>query len=229
MSLARRTCGKTDRGRVRTVNQDSILLDEGLGLFAVADGMGGHQAGEVASALALEALQDRMKQRPRGRARPARERLLSAVTDANRVVFGAAQGRAEWGGMGTTVAAVLFAREGAAVAHVGDSRVYLWRGGELSRLTEDHSLAAEQVRQGILSPGDALASSGRHVLTRALGVEPDVDVDIRKVALEKGDVVLICSDGLHGMLPDEHLAAVLSSVRSPHLACRWLVDEANRQ
>lgn len=229
--------GMTDVGQVRSHNEDAILLEPSLHLYAVADGMGGHKGGEVASKICLDTLKDYLTRVAQGQmplmgaADPACSRaanlLGSAVRFANRAVFEAASAKPEWRGMGTTVVALTVADDQAVIAHVGDSRAYLLRSGRFEQLTEDHSWIEEQVRAGLMSRDEALFAKGRNVLTRAIGQEANVKVDLDELALQSGDSLLLCSDGLYGMVADEEIAALISSARSPEAACRELVACAN--
>lgn len=222
--------GETDPGRVRSLNEDSILLDPDLQLFAVADGMGGHAAGEVASAMAVDVLREAVGESlsalSPGCALTARD-LAAAVGRAGHAIYRGAGVRPERRGMGTTVAAALRAGSALAVAHVGDSRVYRIRGGAMERLTEDHSLVAEQVREGILTPQEAERSPKRNLLTRALGYRPDVEVDAAEFSFRAGDRFLLCTDGLTALVPDEAILGVLEKDRDPAAACRRLIRAAN--
>jgi serine/threonine protein phosphatase PrpC len=209
----------TDVGRVREGNEDSYLVDDGLGLFAVADGMGGHRAGEVASATALEALRAAVTS-----GRPIRE----AIEDANDAVFEKSLADDRLRGMGTTITAGTLAAGGTLIlGHVGDSRAYLLHDGELRRVTTDHSLVEELVRDGRLTAEEAAVHPQRSIITRALGVDESVDVDVYAVELQAGDRVLFCSDGLTGMVGIDDIAAELRREPDPVRAARHLVDAAN--
>lgn len=219
--------GRTDRGCVRANNEDSLAVELSLGLLVVADGMGGHNSGEVASRLAVEAVVGCVRGRREGRAsgNPA---LEGCVQEANALIYERARAFARDKGMGTTVVAVLLGRDSAAVAHVGDSRLYLLRGGRLETLTEDHSLAMEQMRRGALAP-EAVEDSGlQNILTRALGTQPRVVVDAREQPLLPGDALLLCTDGLNKMLSDDRIAALLGRAPDASSACDGLVEEARR-
>jgi protein phosphatase len=213
----------TDVGLVRANNQDQALIASPL--FAVADGMGGHAAGEVASEVACQALAEAFTAGP-----PTAEGLVEAAEEANRAVFERAQANPEMHGMGTTLVAVaLVPGDGhgcLAVAHVGDSRVYLVRDGEISQVTSDHSLVAELVAEGQIAAEEAERHPQRHVLSRALGVYPDVDVDLTVVDPHDGDRVLLCSDGLSREVSDHQIASVLRRLADPDEAARQLVEEA---
>lgn len=209
----------TDVGRVREGNEDAYLVDDTIGLVAVADGMGGHRGGEVASATAIEALRAAI-----GAGRPLRE----AVEDANRAVFDKAQTDDSLRGMGTTITAATLAAGGTLlIGHVGDSRAYLLRDGELRQITTDHSLVEELVRDGRLTPDEAAVHPQRSIITRALGIDASVEVDVYPVELRAHDVLLFCSDGLTGMLQPDLIAAELRREDDPARAATKLVDAAN--
>jgi serine/threonine protein phosphatase PrpC len=192
----------TDTGRQRRANEDSLLARSPL--FVVADGMGGAQAGEVASRIAVEAFQAGLRDAA------APELALAALAHtANNRIHELSHANAEQAGMGTTLTAVYVGEEEVAIAHVGDSRAYCFRDGRLQRLTDDHSLVDELMRQGRLTPEEALEHPQRSVITRALGPEGTVEVDTRSVRGRPGDVYLLCSDGLTTMIGEEQIAAVL--------------------
>ena len=222
MIVARSTY-KTDPGRKRRRNEDSYVCEPPL--FAVADGMGGAQAGEVASQLAAAALRE--GDRSNG---DAKERVIALIQEANRRVWQRANEDASASGMGTTVTAAIVEPDGSVTfGHVGDSRAYILRGEKLEQLTDDHSLVAELVRRGELSPQEAETHPQRSVITRALGTDPDVDVDTFEVKAIAGDVFLICSDGLSTMVDDETLRATLAQNRGDlDAAAKALVAAANR-
>ena len=209
----------TDVGRQRQSNEDSYLDREPV--FAVADGMGGARAGEVASRMAVEAFDDQ------GDGGSPEDRLRHVATEANRRIYEMAQSDTEHAGMGTTLTAAMVTGREVAVGHVGDSRLYRLRGGKLERLTEDHSLVEELVRQGRLSPEEAENHPQRSIITRALGPEPDVDVETFTHTARDGDVYLICSDGLSGMVSEDDITAILERADSLDAAARELVEAAN--
>ena len=226
----------TDPGPVRSVNEDAFLLDVDQRLYAVADGMGGHNAGEVASKLALEALAGFVRRSatdtdlswPYGvmpEVSFLANRLRTALHLANRRVFRAAESHDDYTGMGTTVVAVLVDGTRAAIAHVGDSRIYHWSDGGLSALTRDDSWAAALASQGITA--DELARHPmRHVLTNVIGVRDQVDVHVRELTLKPGDRLLLCSDGLHEPMPPERIAPVLGGGGNAEDIATRLVREA---
>lgn len=193
----------THRGG-RLTNQDAALVSDGL--FAVADGLGGLQDGEVASRLALETLRATFAV---GRSRSG---LISACAEANQAVWGQATLKGHESTMGTTVAAVGMVSDGKpVVVHVGDSRLYRYRNGDLEQLTSDHSITADLVRAGEITEAEARNHPQRHILTRALGVAPDVEVDASEFSCEPGDRLMLCTDGLFQALTPEQLEAVLAS------------------
>jgi len=191
-------------------------------VFAVADGMGGARAGEVASRMAVEAFESA------GADEPPEELLRGVAREANRRIYEMAQGDTEHAGMGTTLTAAMVSGREVAVGHVGDSRLYRFRGGTLERLTEDHSLVEELVRQGRLTPEEAENHPQRSIITRALGPEPDVDVETFTHRARAGDIYLICSDGLSGMVSEEDMARTLTESYSLKEAAYRLVDAANQ-
>ena len=225
--------GLTDVGRRRESNEDNFLLEPGRGVYAVADGMGGHAAGEIASHLAIETLREVLHRDDTSpepmNVEDAAEWLRGAVVEANRRICDSIRLHEERRGMGTTVVALVHSGQNAVVGHVGDSRLYLLRGNELIRMTSDHSWVNEQVKLGLMNDDTAQRHPMRNIVTRALGSRPDVLVDLTSVQVQLGDVFLLCSDGLNTMLSDEQIQASLVGHRlDPEAACRALVDEANR-
>ena len=218
--------GETNPGRKRRRNEDAYVCDPPL--FAVADGMGGAQAGEVASSLAAEAI--KVGNNPEALA-GGEERVAELIQEANRRVHQRAVDDESASGMGTTMTVALFHPDGSiSIGHVGDSRAYLHRDGELEQLTDDHSLVAELVRRGELSPEEAEVHPQRSVITRALGTDPDVDVDTFTVQAVEGDVFLLCSDGLTTMLDADTITAIVERNRHDlHAAARALIREANER
>jgi PPM family protein phosphatase len=211
--------GVTDVGRVRDGNEDDFLVDARTSLVAVADGMGGHRGGEVASATALEALRAAVA---------SGEAIRDAIAVANDAVLEKSGSDQQLHGMGTTVTAGTLARGGTLlVGHVGDSRAYLARDGQLSQITDDHSLVEEMVRGGELTKEQAEVHPQRSIITRALGIDPEIDVDVYPVELREGDRVLFCSDGLTTMVRQDEIAGVLSREPDPERAAQLLVDAAN--
>jgi PPM family protein phosphatase len=232
--------GLTDVGRVRKNNEDAFLIDEGMMLGVVCDGMGGHSSGEVASAMAVDTLSVLLKlgqERWLSRALPGRPglpataaNLVAATRMANQRIYINSAAHAAQRGMGTTMAAIAFSRDGSvSVANVGDSRVYRLRGGELHQLTRDHTYLAELLEDKELSAEEAKTFKQKSSLSRALGTSATVAVDVRVDTVKDGDVYLVCSDGLHGALDDDTLVAILqANRRDMTMAAHMLVDEANR-
>jgi len=266
--------GKTDTGRKRDHNEDNYLVDDGLKLFAVADGMGGHQGGETASRIALEVLADQVKaagdfseiESGRGgnisKTQPIRTGTFTDVLDdttddvpggtdatvpqpsepfcaaaavmahaaqaASFAIFDAALADSELRGMGTTLTALLYHAGRIHLVHAGDSRAFLFRDGKLEQLTEDHSWIAEQVKAGAMTEQEAKESKFRHIITRSVGFERDVDLDARKVPVEAGDCYLLCSDGMSNYVENDELERILAKTwyrRAPQA----LIDLANER
>ena len=221
MSVLGRSAGATDTGRKRRRNEDAYVATPPL--FAVADGMGGAQAGEIASSLAAGAVRESEA------AAGGVQRVAALIQEANRRVHQRSSEDAAAMGMGTTMTVALVEGSHVSIGHVGDSRAYIVRDGELEQLTDDHSLVAELVRSGKLSPEEANVHPQRSVITRALGPDPDVDVDTFTVEARDGDVFLLCSDGLTTMVDDDVILQVVEKHRDdPKAAAQALVQAANR-
>ena len=227
--------GASDVGRKRTHNEDAFLLLPEESLYCVADGMGGHASGEVAARIAVEEMAEffRLTGRDEDATWPYKldprktydeNRLITGVKLANLRIHERARTDERLHGMGTTIVSAAFPREGsgALVGHVGDSRAYLWRRGDLKQLTEDHSLLAEHLKAHALSPAEIKAFPHKNVILRALGMKPTVEVDVDRVPLEVSDVPLLCSDGLSSMVPDARIAEIL---RGAHGDLRRAVNE----
>jgi len=222
MSLGR-TAAVTDPGRRRRQNEDAFVREPPL--FAVADGMGGAQAGEIASRLAAAAL----RQPSDDESGDGRKRVVQLIQEANRRVYERSSEDEAVSGMGTTMTVALVEDTTVWIGHVGDSRAYRVRDGSLEQLTEDHSLVAELVRSGKLSPEEAEIHPQRSVITRALGTDPDVDVDVFSVSPEPGDLFMICSDGLTAMITDDAILEIMEDHREDlDRSAKRLVDAANR-
>jgi protein phosphatase len=222
--------GASDVGRKRVHNEDSFLVMPESGLFCVADGLGGHASGEVASRMAVEELAAHFRATDSEPADRAHEdRVAEAIRIANRSILARARSEPDLSGMGTTLVAGYFTEDGPlVVGHVGDSRAYLFRDGELRRLTEDHSLLQDFIRQSSPSAAEIDAFPHKSVIVRALGMRDDVAVDLSRVDVRERDVLLLCSDGLFGMLPDEQMAEILREEGGEILrANQLLVDAAN--
>jgi protein phosphatase len=233
--------GRSDVGRKRKGNEDSLFVNADQHLFVVADGMGGHAAGEVASRVAVDAINEFVTLTggneeitwPFGLDESISyegNRLKTAIRQANRRVLEATRQSAEYEGMATTVAAVLVDGDVANLAHVGDSRIYLWNGERISLLTSDHSWVNEQIQSGIISPEQARSHPLRNVVTRALGGRSDLVVDVQSRQMKPGDVLLLCSDGLTTMIGDEDIARILGEAEGDVArAANALVAEANQR
>ena len=209
---------RTEVGNVREHNEDSLLAKSPL--FVVADGMGGHEAGEVASEIAISVMAERIPDGPDAKA------LAEAVCEANRAVLRGAQDGTGRPGMGTTMTAALVYGDRLTIAQVGDSRAYLLHEGSLQRVTRDHSLVADLVAQGRITEAEARVHPQRSVITRALGSDPAMQPDTYRMHVERGDRLLLCSDGLSGMLDDEAIESILITSPDPESAVDSLVDEA---
>ncbi len=218
-----RSGSATDVGRRRSINQDMILESDSI--FAIADGMGGHQGGEVASLAAIEALKEQFH------GRPTMDGLIAAIRAANEAVEARAQASSELRNMGTTLTVVALLDDAdddiLAVANIGDSRAYLLRNGEFSQLTEDHSVPQELLRQGQLSEAEAAVDPRRNILTRVLGASFGEGPDVQNLIPYTGDRVLLCSDGLYNEVDDAAIGRVLRTIADPTEAARKLVDQAN--
>lgn len=223
-----RAAGSTDVGLRRRENEDAFALAPELGLCVVADGMGGHTAGQVASQLAAEAVHQAIQMLDEGPATPS-EKLRYAVSAANRAVHGTARQRPECAGMGTTLVALLFEGQRAALAHVGDSRAYLLRGDRIRQLTDDHSIVGELLRRREISEDAAREHPHRHVLTRAVGVRAAVEPDLAELTPTPGDVFVLCSDGLTSHVEDHEIAKVIGEEDDLQEASQRLVDLANHR
>ncbi|MBQ7488788.1 MAG: Stp1/IreP family PP2C-type Ser/Thr phosphatase [Clostridia bacterium] len=212
---------RTDTGLVRTGNEDSAWMDEEKGIFAVADGMGGHLAGEVASALAIDAVRKLAGQE----LQPDVLSLETMVREANLSIARHAQEHPECSGMGTTLDMLWENGRYVFIAHVGDSRIYRFRKGQIEQITRDHSLVAELVRGGIITEAEARVHPRRNIITRALGTDGYNEPDILIINREESDIWLICSDGLHGMVPDAEMERIVAG-HSPQESADLLMQAA---
>lgn len=224
------TCaGNTDVGVVRSGNEDNFLVDHQRGIFIVADGMGGHAAGEVASEMAVGIIARGIEGIRQLSDDGASERLGAAIQDANTAIFDRTLAEHDKRGMGTTVTVmVLFARR-YLIGQVGDSRAYLLRDGTLSQITRDHSYVQEQVDAGLLTPEQARTHPYSNVITRCVGANEEVVPDIYYGRIRTGDIILLASDGLTGMLEDEQLAAILQGEGGPDSWVDRMIADANRR
>ena len=228
----------TDTGRVREHNEDAIGSDQDIGLMVLADGMGGYNAGEVASGIAVqivtELAADGASREERNDVDPhsgmMRQSIVlrDAVYRANKIIFQTAQSQTHCEGMGTTIVAAMFYDDKVSIAHVGDSRAYRLRGGELDQMTMDHSLLQELVDRGFYSEEEAQRSTNRNYVTRALGVEPTVEVEVHEHDVLPDDVYLLCSDGLPDMVEDDDIHLTISTFNaSLDVVGQQLIDLAN--
>lgn len=229
----------SDVGRKRSANEDSYYADDGLKLFVVADGMGGHAAGEVASKIAVDAIHDFIQFTTNDKditwpyefdetLSMGGNRLKTAIQTAHAKVLETTGNKKELQGMATTVVSILVEDGKAQVAHVGDSRAYLVREGKLIQLTSDHSWVNEQLRSGAITSAQARNHPYRNIVTRALGGPNPVDVDVSEEEMKEGDVVLLCSDGLNTMITDDDILAIISENSADvEKACQELIDRAN--
>jgi protein phosphatase len=231
--------GQTDVGRRRKLNEDNYLVSKEPGLFAVCDGMGGHNAGEVASKMAIETLQAFIEKSHREKEITwpygldvnlsfDGNRLKTAVKLANKKVFRAADNREDYTGMGTTAVAALVSENVLTVGSAGDSRCYLLRAGKLTQLTRDDSWVSAALGEGILNPDEIERHPLRNVITKAVGAKETIELDVVEQKLEPGDLALICSDGLHSMISDDQILAALTPVPATlEEAAGKLIDAAN--
>jgi len=226
--------GATDPGCVRRNNEDNFAVEADLGLLVVADGMGGHNSGEVASDIACKTVVEQARRMlggdkiliPEGGTpglTPRSRQLEFFVKSANEMIYEKGRAFPKDAGMGTTVVAAVVDSKSLTVAHVGDSRLYLWRRGELTQLTEDHSLVGEQVKRGVITADQAARSPQQNILTRALGAEKGVQVDVADHPLMPGDVVLLATDGLSKMVVDADVAAVIAESQDPQKIVETLI------
>jgi len=229
--------GATDVGRVRDHNEDYIAWDRKLGLVVLADGMGGHNAGEVASQMAVEGIISQMKQSLASLDNKSQNESIDgnavcmsmeSISTANSKIFEAAALHPEYAGMGTTLVMALFHDDNVTIAHVGDSRMYRFRNAKLEQLTVDHSLLQEMVQNGYMSEDEATKSLNKNMITRALGINIDVEIDIQQQILEVGDILLLCSDGLSDFTSEDDIQTILQKPGNDlNEKSVQLVDKAN--
>ena len=241
MGLKLKIAGKSDKGMKRKNNEDAFVVDSNLGFMIVADGMGGHASGEVASKLATELTSQQLKRALQTGHVPVffhvpdtpnldkRSLLLGdCIKFSNQAVYEAAQSNPANHNMGTTIVAALWLDDRLAVAHVGDSRLYTYHDGKLRQWTVDHSFVQEQIERGLLSPEEAENSEMKNMLTRSVGISEDVQVDVTEIKPEEGDYVLLCSDGLTKMLTHEQMESVFKSETEPERIVDQLITKANQ-
>ena len=223
---------QTDPGLIRDNNEDSVVIDDENQLVVLADGMGGYNAGEVASAMATSFVKAELGRWLQEGGHEASSRELKrameiCIDNANRSIFNSANANPAYAGMGTTLVMAVFVGTRAMIGHVGDSRCYRLRGANLQQLTRDHSLLQEQIDAGLISEEQAKFATHKNLVTRALGVEDTVLLEVNEFRIEDGDIYLFCSDGLSDMVSDERLAAILQSASSLEELSSALVDAAN--
>lgn len=224
--------GLTDPGLLRENNEDSVAVEPSQGVAVLADGMGGYNAGEIASAMAVTFVKAELSRwlseaTPQRSVGDIKHAIEVCVVNANQSIYNAANANPQFSGMGTTIVVGVFNAGRVLLAHVGDSRCYVWRNSSLLQLTKDHSLLQEQLEAGLLTPEQAKVASHKNLVTRALGVEEGVCVDIVEHVPEMGDIYLMCSDGLSDMVDDDDLARVLSSKTTLHERAGALIRAAN--
>lgn len=225
---------RTDRGSVRSHNEDSVLADTAIGLAVLADGMGGYNAGEVASGMTTALLGSELTKAlgEHGTNEDGgawvQDVIREEIARANSAIYQAAQSQPQYAGMGTTLVMAVFHDDMATVAHIGDSRLYRLRGQEFGPVTRDHSLLQEQIDSGLITPEQARSSQNRNLVTRALGVDPEVEPEIRDYEVLPGDIYLFCSDGLNDMVEDEEIGETLQMLASNLDVCATqLIQMAN--
>lgn len=221
-------------GKVRTNNEDVVAFDAMTGVALLADGMGGYQAGEVASAMAVDHVREELcswlvEVGQQANAREVRRAMEICADHANLAICKASMACPQYAGMGTTLVVAVFRRDRLIIGHIGDSRLYRLRGAEFRQMTRDHSLLQEQLDAGVITPEQAAVSVHKNLLTRALGVQEGAPLEFSDAQVEHGDIYLICSDGLTDMVSDVAIAQLLRSQTSLALTARDLIDLANRQ
>ena len=225
-------CTQTDPGLMRDNNEDAVVFDAATGLCILADGMGGYNAGEIASGMAAAFIKSEMGRwlshaGRQANAKEVRRAMEICVENANHSIFNAAHSNPQYAGMGTTLVVGVFQEGRLTLGHIGDSRCYRLRGKEFQQLTKDHSLLQEQMDAGLITPEQALTSLNKNLVTRALGVEDTVLVEVNEYRVDAGDVYLLCSDGLSDMLVDEDIAVILRGAGGLEHKARQLVAAAN--
>lgn len=238
LSQALEIASHTDPGMVRSNNEDSIASVPEKGLVVLADGMGGYNAGEVASGMATTVLTTELRQQleqhapyevdPQSGQKAAVKMLQQQIAKANTSIYQAAQSQPQYAGMGTTLVVALFYDNKVMVAHIGDSRLYRMRGEEFTQVSKDHSLLQEQIDAGMLTKEQAKGSSNKNLVTRAMGIDPTVEPEIHEYDTQPGDIYLLCSDGLSDMVSDEDIGMTLQALGANlNLAVQQLVQMAN--
>lgn len=227
-------CAQTDPGRIRDNNEDSVAFDAATNLGVLADGMGGYNAGEIASSMATVLIKSELARwlleaGSHANAQQVGRAMEICVNNANLAIFNSANTNPQYAGMGTTLVVGIFQETRLLLGHVGDSRCYRWRGYELVQVTKDHSFLQEQLDAGLLTPEQAAQSPNKNLVTRALGVEEQVMLELHEHQVEEGDIYLMCSDGLSDMIPDETIASVLLNDLSLTQMADKLVFLANQE
>ena len=218
----------THRGRVRDTNEDSVFIDRDLGLFVIADGMGGHNAGEMASHIAVQAVGRTIRRGLVAGMQPE-DLMRNSIVTANEMVLALSEEHPGWAEMGTTIVVALLSGYSLVIGHVGDSRAYAVDPDSMRQLTEDHSFVAESIREGLLTVSEARTHKSRHGLTLALGIEDQIEPELTSLHWEKDTCLLLCSDGLNEMLDDREIFAIIKSSANPQQACNNLVERANEK
>lgn len=229
--------GRTDTGLKREGNEDAFCSAEDLGLYIVADGMGGHRAGEVASRIAVDTIRESYKKWvkektseedifgfPDASLSPMGNIIRSSIRLANRIIFELATDRKEYEGMGTTIVVLLITTELIIAANVGDSRLYLIRDGTIERLSKDHTIVSEQIELGIMTEEDAVSSPMKHILTRTLGSSKDVDTEVFEIEPSEHDRFILCTDGITDLIKDEEILSMTEEEESPESLCHQLIE-----
>lgn len=234
LSSALEIATATHSGMVRSHNEDSIAADGEVGLAVLADGMGGYNAGEVASGIAVELIRAEMRKALADKkagelnGQSAEQLITEHATRANAAIYQAAQSQPQYSGMGTTVVVALWHDNHMSVGHVGDSRLYRLRAGVLEQVTRDHSLLQEQIDSGMITKEQARHSQHKNLVTRAVGIDPDVETEVHTYSVQPDDIFLLCSDGLNDMVTDEDIQLTLASLSANlPLAAQQLVQQAN--
>ena len=225
-------CAQTDPGRVRENNEDSVAVDEGTHLCVLADGMGGYNAGEIASGMATAFIKSELSRwlsqaGAQANVQEVRRAIEICVVNANLAIFNSAKSNAQYAGMGTTLVVGVFQGPRLILGHIGDSRCYRWRGNELVQMTKDHSFLQEQVDAGYITLEQAATSPNKNLVTRALGVDADVMLEINEYQVAVGDIYLMCSDGLTDMVSDQAIARIMQNDWSLSQTAGELVSLAN--
>ena len=225
-------CAQTDPGRTRDNNEDSVAFDAATNLGVLADGMGGYNAGEIASGMATAYIKSELARwlseaSQQANAGEVRRAIEICVDNANRSIFGASCSNSQYAGMGTTLVVGVFQDKRLLLGHIGDSRCYRWRGTTLLQITKDHSLLQEQIDAGLLTPEQAATAPNKNLVTRALGVDDVVLLDLNEHQVEPGDIYLMCSDGLSDMMQDSAMEEILQNGTSLALMAAELVTLAN--